>query len=212
MTAHYVQYGCGFSAPPGWINFDASPTLRYQRIPLVGRLYHKNAKRFPSNIRYGDIVRGLPLPNESCKGIYASHVLEHLSRSDFDRALSETWRLLQPSGLFRLVVPDLEALARRYIKNIDAEIPNTCDEFMRHTSLGRETRPHSLRAFFTEWFGNSRHLWMWDYGGIAERLSAHNFTAIRRAHFQDSDDRRFLEVEEQDRFADAVAVEALRPE
>ncbi|MQP68452.1 hypothetical protein GE253_24335 [Niveispirillum sp. SYP-B3756] len=61
MRGCFVQYGCGWTAPPGWHNFDASPTLRFERLPLVGRLYSKNGRRFPDNVRYGDIVRGLPL-------------------------------------------------------------------------------------------------------------------------------------------------------
>ncbi|HEX6859864.1 MAG TPA: hypothetical protein VF138_06660, partial [Caulobacteraceae bacterium] len=57
----YVQYGCGLSAPDGWLNFDASPTLRLQRLPLVGRLLTRGRVRFPEAVRYGDITRGLPL-------------------------------------------------------------------------------------------------------------------------------------------------------
>src|SRR5262245_22988509 len=32
--ALYVQYGCGLSAPDDWLNFDASPTLWLQLIPV----------------------------------------------------------------------------------------------------------------------------------------------------------------------------------
>jgi hypothetical protein len=42
----YVQYGCGSSAPEGWLNFDAS--LRVQ-LGIRGKV-------FPRNVRYGDIV------------------------------------------------------------------------------------------------------------------------------------------------------------
>ena len=57
MSGLYVQYGCGFSAPEGWKNFDASPTLQFERLPVIGRLFTKNASRFPENVRYGDIVK-----------------------------------------------------------------------------------------------------------------------------------------------------------
>ena len=49
----YVQYGCRWSAPSRWQNFDASPTLRFERTPLIGRPYTKNQSRFPSNAEYG---------------------------------------------------------------------------------------------------------------------------------------------------------------
>ena len=64
----YVQYGCGLSAPVGWQNFDASPTLRLQKIPLIGKLVRK--VDFPSNVLYGDIVKGLPgIAPQSCDGV-----------------------------------------------------------------------------------------------------------------------------------------------
>ena len=74
-----VQYGCGWYAPEGWRNFDASPTLRFERIPLLGRLYTKNTERFPENVEYGDIVAGLPISDNSCQAVYCSHILEHLA-------------------------------------------------------------------------------------------------------------------------------------
>ncbi len=53
-----MQYGCGFNAPSGWKNFDVSPTLRFERLPLIGRLYSKNQQRFPENVEYGDQMAG----------------------------------------------------------------------------------------------------------------------------------------------------------
>src|SRR5689334_10934707 len=93
----YVQYGCGLSAPDGWLNFDASPTLRFERSP-IGFLYTRNGTRFPKAVRYGDIVRGLPIPNDSCHGLYCSHVLEHLALAECDRALTNSFHLLEPGG------------------------------------------------------------------------------------------------------------------
>ena len=53
----YVQYGCGFDAPDGWINYDASPTLFFERIPVLGRLYTKNERRFPNIVTGKQIGR-----------------------------------------------------------------------------------------------------------------------------------------------------------
>lgn len=44
-------------------------------------------------------------------GVYASHMLEHLSLDDCSRALRKIRRLLAPAGLVRLVLPDLRARA-----------------------------------------------------------------------------------------------------
>src|SRR5687767_6441655 len=112
MTGLYVQFGCGLSAPDGWLNFDSSPTLRAQRLPLIGSaIARASDTRFPEAVRYGDIVTGLPVADGSCKGVYASHVLEHLALEDMRTALRNTWKILEPGGVFRLVVPDLELMA-----------------------------------------------------------------------------------------------------
>ncbi|MCB0428967.1 MAG: hypothetical protein KDD54_02555 [Flavobacteriales bacterium] len=72
----YVQYGCGLSAPEKWLNFDASPTLRIQKIPVLGQILRKKLNVvFPDNVIYGDIVKGLPIEVDSCEGVYCSHVV-----------------------------------------------------------------------------------------------------------------------------------------
>jgi len=76
--ATYVQYGAGYTAGEGWLNFDASPTLRAERVPLLGGLLGSlwgNPQRYPPGIVYGDIVKGLPVADGTVDGLYASHVL-----------------------------------------------------------------------------------------------------------------------------------------
>src|SRR5438132_916504 len=172
-----VQFGCGLSAPETWRNFDASPTLRFERLPIAGLLYTKNAERFPRNVEYGNIVKGLPLDHESCAAVYASHVLEHLSLGEFRMALGNTYELLAPGGRFRLVVPDLEILARQYLDSGDSTAAQT---FMRATALGIESRGRNLRAFLRSWLGNSSHLWMWDFKSLEHELSEAGFVDVAR--------------------------------
>jgi len=200
----YVQFGCGWSAPDGWLNFDASPTLRFERLPVVGRLYTRNAKRFPANVIYGDIVRGLPLTENSCQGMYCSHVLEHLALGDLDRALKNVHRYLKPGGTFRIVVPDLAHLARTYV---DSRDPLAAHRFMEETYLGMKERPRGVAGFLRTWLGNSAHLWMWDEPALGARLANHGFREVRRAAFSDAEDVRFREVEDAGRFAGALAMQ-----
>ena len=199
----YVQYGCGFSAPAGWLNFDASPTLRFERSP-IGFLYTRNERRFPENVRYGDIVRGLPVADDSCRGLYCSHVLEHLSYEDCDVALAHSARYLQRGGTFRMVLPDLGEYVREYLADGS---DRAAGNFMRGASLGRERRSRGLIGFLKDWIGNSTHLWMWDEKALAARLRAHGFVDIRRARFGDSEDPRFAEVESIDRFEGCLAMQ-----
>lgn len=207
MNRQYVQYGCGWSAPREWWNFDASPTLRFERVPLIGRLYTKNDSRFPDNVEYGDIVKGLPVPRESCKAVYCSHVLEHLSLHDFERALYNTRELLLPEGLFRFVLPDLEQAIRHYIDNPSGE---AAVEFMKETSLGCERRANGFRDFVKSWLGHSRHLWMWDFKSAKRHLENAGFVAVRRAFFGDSSEPMFGKVEEWDRWDNGLGIECRR--
>ena len=113
MTKIYVQYGCGLSAPKEWANFDISPTLRIQNIPILGPIFKDKLNTiFPKNALYGDIIKGLPVNDNSCDGLYCSHTLEHISLNDFRKALINSYKILKPGGIFRCVVPDLELAAR----------------------------------------------------------------------------------------------------
>jgi len=137
----YVQYGCGWSAPNGWRNFDASPTLRFERLPILGKMHKKNDSRFPENVEYGDIVKGLPIENDSCDGVYCSHILEHLALDDFRVALRNTYKILKHGAIFRLVLPDLFQCASKYVND---QAPEAAFAFLRDTCLGEERRPRSM--------------------------------------------------------------------
>lgn len=200
----YVQYGCGWLAPSGWRNFDASPTLRFERIPLLGRLYTKNDERFPENAEYGDIVGGLPVPENSCQAVYCSHVLEHLALDDLRTALSNTYKILARGGIFRFVMPDLEHLSNTYVRDVS---PEAAVNFMLTTLLGKEKRTRGLKGLMLEWFGNSRHCWLWDYKSIKFELQNAGFIDIRRADFGDSSEPAFKSVEDQKRWENCLGVE-----
>lgn len=188
----YVQYGCGICAPSAWLNYDISPTLRLQKIPLIGGLLSRGRVEFPANVQYGDIVTGLPIPAHSCRVVYCSHVLEHLALDDFRAALRNTAKYLKPGGCFRFALPDLEQLAQRYLA-ADVEQPSML--FMESTILGAKQRPRGLKGAIYQMLGNSRHLWMWDYKSIKVELEAVGFVDVRRAFMGDGNDPMFNEVE-----------------
>ncbi len=207
----YIQYGCGWDAPEDWVNFDASPTLRVERIPALGRflstLIKRNAAPFPANVRYGDIVKGLPLGDATCSGVYCSHVLEHLSLNDFRKALANTKRLLKPGGIFRLVLPDLAFYVSQYLESAS---PDAALEFMRATGLGEPFRARGVKGIMQELMGNSRHRWLWDYPSLERELSQGEFKNIRRSEFGDSSDSKFNQVERQERWTNCLGVECCR--
>jgi ubiquinone/menaquinone biosynthesis C-methylase UbiE len=205
----YVHYGCGLCAPMEWENYDSSPTLRIQKAPLIGSLLkNKLNVTFPDNVLYGDIIKGLPVPGNSCNGIYCSHTLEHLSLTDFRSALKNTCNLLKPGGIFRCVLPDLETAAKNYIEDLKNGKPDASINFMHSTLLGMETRPKGMKGIAATVFGNSNHLWMWDRESLKAELIHAGFKNVRECTYNDCEDKMFQYVEDKNRFVDAVAMEA----
>ena len=174
------------------------------------RIEGKNIRqRFPQHIKYGDIIKGLPLKEGSCDGIYSSHVLEHLSLADFRSALVNTHKLLKPGGTFRVVVPDVKALVREYM---ESSSPAAAVDFIRATGMGTESRTTGVRALLKSLLANHGHLWLWDYESVELELGKAGFVDIRSAAFNDSSDVMFREVEDASRFSNSVAIECSRPQ
>jgi predicted SAM-dependent methyltransferase len=90
-----VNLGCGSVWHGAWQNFDLDP-------------------QHPS-IRSMDLGRPLPFADGSVDAIYHAHVLEHFEPAAGQRLLAECHRVLKPGGIVRVVVPDLEELAQRYL-------------------------------------------------------------------------------------------------
>lgn len=70
-------------------------------------------------VRAWDLRRGVPYPDESFDVVYHSHVLEHFPRKDGEAFLIECRRVLKPGGILRVAVPDLEQIAREYLKALE---------------------------------------------------------------------------------------------
>ncbi len=56
----------------------------------------------------------LPVADNSAKIIYSSHCLEHLNQKTAEHVLAEAFRILEPGGLIRLAVPDIDIYYRAY--------------------------------------------------------------------------------------------------
>jgi hypothetical protein len=207
----YVQYGCGLSAPEYWLNFDASPTLRIQKIPVIGKALTRGKVIFPERVKFGNILKGLPgIAYNSCDGIYCSHVLEHLSLNDCRYAIAETFKLLKPGGIFRCVLPDLETYIHEYTQMRTANNPGAAMHFMNQSLLGVTERPRGIKGLMIQMMGNSHHLWMWDQFSLKVELEDVGFSSVRACSFNDSMDANFKLVEEASRFQSAFALEAIK--
>jgi predicted SAM-dependent methyltransferase len=213
MSKLYVQYGCGpYSVPKGWKNFDASPSLRIQQLPLIGKLLrHRMHVTFPKDVLQGDILKELPgVIENSCDGVYCSHVLEHLSYDDCQLAVNNTYRILKPGGYFRCVVPDLEIAAREYVQDLSNQDREANTKFLEKTMLGKKQRQRGIKNLLTASLGNHEHLYMWDTLSLTNILLEAGFKNVRTCRFNDCPDEMFKLVEESSRFDNAVALEAIK--
>ena len=209
----YVHYGCGLDAPKEWLNYDVSLTLRINNFPIIGRftkaIHHTD---FPSNVKYGNVVKGLPnISNGSCKGIFCSHVLEHLALDEFNKALRNSYDYLKKGGVFRCIVPDLEYYINQYHADIRSSgSENASGKFIRGTHLGYETLGNSFKQRVMTMFGRSKHKWMWDKYSLKQELIKVGFSEVRICEFGDSIDLLFNKVENRVRYVGAIAFECIK--
>jgi SAM-dependent methyltransferase len=211
----YIQYGCGLCSPDGWLNFDASPRLRIERAMVLRPFVRATVGLlFPENVRVGDIVKGLPVSDGSAAGVYCSHILEHVPRDDLPVALRNTLRMLRRGGVFRLVVPDLRWRAARYAASAELGDPSAADELLGVCMLGKRKKPRTPLALASDHFGNSAHLWMYDFAALKALLEHAGFAAVRRCEPGDAGDPMFALVEDKARFFEGgereLAIEAVR--
>lgn len=95
----YLNLGCGYRFDSQWTNVDFVATGK--------------------NVIARDLNLGIPFPDQTFELVYHSHILEHFTRNSAAYFLQECCRVLQPGGILRVVVPDLEQIARLYLKSLE---------------------------------------------------------------------------------------------
>ena len=105
----FLNLACGatYVDAPHWLNLDYAP--------------------LGPAVRQADLLGPLPVADATLQLVYSSHFIEHVPRTHIARLLRECHRVLQPGGLLRLVVPDLQEMCSRYLdarKAGDHEIAN----------------------------------------------------------------------------------------
>jgi predicted SAM-dependent methyltransferase len=95
----YLNLGCGLKYHPDWTNVDATSTSP-----------HVDAR---------DLSLGIPFPDSSFEVVYHSHLLEHFPRHKALRFVQECYRVLKPTGIIRVAVPDLEGIVRTYLQALE---------------------------------------------------------------------------------------------
>ncbi len=95
----YLNLGCGDRYHPDWTNINFTSTGE-------GVIAH-------------NLKHGIPFPDKSFDVVYHSHILEHFSQTEAEPFIQECYRVLRPQGILRVVVPDLEEIAKMYLHCLD---------------------------------------------------------------------------------------------
>jgi SAM-dependent methyltransferase len=108
-----------------WMNTDITLHLYIARIPFlpsllhfIGLLPHDRYRQHRNNVfhglRYLDLTKPLPFSDGSVNAFFSSHVFEHLFFDEVELLIRELYRCLEPGGICRVVVPDLEKVILLY--------------------------------------------------------------------------------------------------
>jgi len=151
-----LHLGCGSQRLAGWVNADA----------------------FPGGDLVLDLRRKLPFASGSAKYIFHEHFLEHLDYYlEVPQFLTECYRVLEPGGVMRVVVPDAERFARAYHERTL--------EWFRAVEPDRNFQtPGEGLAFNFQYQG--QHHSAWDYETLAHVLTNNGFRQVVRSGYRDS--------------------------
>ena len=97
----FLNIACGniYVDTDDWINIDiSSDDKKVKKINLLDML---------------------PFADSTVDVIYCAHFLEHIPLDKINFFLLECFRILKKNGIIRLVLPDFEALAKEYLKQVN---------------------------------------------------------------------------------------------
>ena len=119
-----LNIGCGPNGLKNWLNYDWGilPLLsKFTWIRDVIIRFGFLSKSYSTNwplIKLVDIRKRFPLEDGSVDFIYCSHVLEHFDYWQVIEILKECKRVLSYNSCLRIVVPDIEKMAKSYLRGI----------------------------------------------------------------------------------------------
>ncbi|AMK76450.1 hypothetical protein A1342_12825 [Methylomonas methanica] len=176
------------------------------KIPFF-QTFNKKIKLFDldwnDKIYLYDLTKKFPWTDSSVDIVYSSHTLEHFSRDDGRRFLTECHRVLRKNGIIRIVVPDLKHFVGEYIEG-----RILADDFVEKLDVLYRNSNNALKSRLSP-FIQFPHKCMYDNQRLLEILTEIGFDARIRAGFDsDISDIRLVELE--GRTENAAIVEGVK--
>ena len=177
-----INIGSGELRHKGWLNLDYRLSLKKNNLVC-------------------DLRRQWPLASQSAKYIFCEHVFEHFGYPDeIKHILAECYRILQPAGVLRVIVPDAERYLRAYVGNDEA--------FLRQVGGGVTSKICVINKMMRE---NGFHRYAYDYEKLKELLDECGFRDVTRSRFRESEYKELnLDLDEPERKLVSLYVEAIR--
>jgi predicted SAM-dependent methyltransferase len=161
----YLNVGCGKNTHPSFINLD------FWWHPGVDLCW--------------DVTKGIPLARNSITGIFTEHCLEHLTFSECVTLMKEFYKILEPYGVVRIVVPDGELYLDLYQKakrGLSVSFPYIDEvgarDFDEDSKYGF-TPMMAVNRIFREY----GHLFIYDQMTLENLLKNTGFREIQRVQF-----------------------------
>lgn len=205
MAECKLNLGSGASDAPGWIHIDLSLGAVLAKIP-GWRQFNRRVKVFqtdwPETVRICDLTKPLPFPTNSVDAVYSAHCLEHFTKTSAERIVAETFRVLKPGGVLRLLVPDSEGLLKSYADGkIDAS------DLLYKALVVQDTPPRLLRAPQV----SDNHLCLYDHKSVIRLLERSGFRPVEVCQPFQGRIENLEQIESPKRVLESVIVEGVVP-
>ena len=225
-----LHLGCGLHTPEGWTHLDGSwnAWLAKHRL-LLGALRlcgilprHVADLNWDRRVVFHDVKKPLPFPGNTFSAVYASHLLEHLHLSEARNLLEQCYRVLQPTGVLRIVVPDLRAAVQEYLGDYcyenSAELGNTlspADRFNQRLHFRGQGPPRGniLYRHYTLNKDFHSHKWMYDSDSLVRSFETAGFRDVGEMELHKSRITGIERIEQPGRIlhGEGVCVEGVKP-
>ena len=157
----------------------------------------------PGGIRW-DVRWGLPFDAASATRIHCEHFFEHLRFPDeVMPALAECFRVLEPGGELRIIVPDAGRYIRAYARR-DAEFFDA----MRELGGAAEPFETDIEIVNQAFRMGGDHQFAWDLPVMQRRLEAVGFERVEETGY---DPVRFIDQGDEWRRRESLYVAAYKP-
>jgi predicted SAM-dependent methyltransferase len=157
----------------------------------------------PGGIRW-DVRWGLPLETGSARRIHCEHFFEHLRFPDeVMPALAECFRVLEPGGELRIIVPD----AARYIRAY-ADRDTAFFDAMRELGGAAQPFETEIEIVNQAFRMGGDHQFAWDFPVMRRRLEQVGFANVEETGY---DPRRFIDQGDEWRRRESLYVVAYKP-